>query len=200
MLPFIQPTLQTPRLTLRPFQASDAPEVQQQAGAWEIADTTLLIPHPYPLHMAEKWIASRAPEWETRQSACFAIVLRETKELCGAIGMSFMLEYARAEIGYWISVPHWGKGYGTEATREAVRFGFEQMRLNKICAHHFARNPASGRILRKIGMSHEGCLRQHVCRWSGFEDLECYGILRSEWEAGQRNASNPQHETPPRSD
>ena len=55
------------------------------------------------------------------------------------------------------------------------------MGLNRIYAHHFVRNPASGRVMQKLGMTHEGRLRQHVRKWDAFEDLELYGILKSQW-------------------
>ena len=178
-----QPTLRTARLLLRPFALDDASEVQRLAGAREVAATTLLIPHPYENGIAEQWIATLGPKWEQKESAVFANVIRETQQLCGAIGLKLDAVHATAEMGYWVGVPFWGRGYCTEAAREMVRFGFQQLGLNRIHAHHFARNPASGRVLQKLGMRHEGCLRQHVRRWGRFEDLECYGILRSEWAA-----------------
>jgi len=131
--------------------------------------------------MAEQWISTHAAEWEKGQSAVFAIVVREANELCGAIGLKMDLPQARAELGYWMGVPFWGRGYCSEAAREMVRFGFEQLGLNRIHAHHFSRNPASGRVLQKAGLRYEGCLRQHVRRWNQFEDLECYGVLRAQW-------------------
>ncbi|MCI0540484.1 MAG: GNAT family N-acetyltransferase [Verrucomicrobiales bacterium] len=193
MIAWPQPTLQTDRLILRPFRISDASAVQRMAGAWEIADTTLLIPHPYLEGLAEKWIASHATDWQEGRSAAFGITLRETNELCGAIGLALAPQYARAELGYWIGVAFWNRGYCSEAVREVIRFGFEHLGLNRIYAHHFSRNPASGRVLRKSGMSYEGCLRQHVRRWERFEDLECYGILRGEWvpSSGDRESTGP---------
>ena len=89
----------------------------------------------------------------------------------------------RAELGYWIGKPYWGQGYCTEAARATLDFGFEQLGLNRIFAHHFARNPASGRVMQKIGMTREGRLRQHVKKWDAFEDLELYGILKDHWAA-----------------
>ena len=50
---------------------------------------------------------------------------------------------------------------------------------------HFRRNPASGRVLQKIGMRYEGTLRQHLKKWDEYVDLECYGILRSEFTASR---------------
>ena len=177
----LQRTLQTPRLLLRPFELKDAPEVKQLAGAWEVAATTLLIPHPYLDGMAEEWIKLCFEHWEQKQAANFAIVLRETNRLCGAIGLKLAMAHFTGELGYWIGVPFWGRGYCTEAATEVVRFGFEELGLNRIHAHHFARNRASGRIMQKLGMRHEGCWRQHVRRWDCFQDLECYGLLRDEW-------------------
>ena len=91
-------------------------------------------------------------------------------------------QHSHAELGYWIGVPYWGKGYATEAAKAVVRYGFEQIKLNRIFAHHFKPNPASGKVLRKIGMKYEGCMRQHVRKWDEFVDLELYAILREEWK------------------
>ncbi|MBU2608357.1 MAG: GNAT family N-acetyltransferase, partial [Chloroflexi bacterium] len=60
-------------------------------------------------------------------------------------------------------------------------YGFEVLGLNRIHARHFTRNPASGRVMQKIGMTHEGSLRQHIKKWGQLEGLEVCGILRSEY-------------------
>ena len=78
------------------------------------------------------------------------------RELCGAVGLQIADAHRHAELGYWIGVPFWGKGYATEAASAAVAFGFDMLRLNRIYAHHFAGNTASQRVLEKIGMRHEG--------------------------------------------
>jgi RimJ/RimL family protein N-acetyltransferase len=180
-----QPTLSGPRIVLRPFSLQDAPAVQALAGAPEVASTTLTIPHPYGDGVAEAWIRMHAESYATGALASFAIVAAATRELIGAIGLTISVAHARAELGYWVGVPFWNQGYATEAGAMIVRFGFERLGLNRIHAQHFVRNPASGRVLRKLGMRHEGCLRQHVRRWGSFEDVEQYGILAREWrEAG----------------
>ena len=72
-----------------------------------------------------------------------------------------------------------------------MRYGFEQLNLNRIFATYFAANTASGRILKKLGMCYEGCQRQHFRKWDEFVDLELYGMLRTEWQiskgAGEYN-------------
>jgi RimJ/RimL family protein N-acetyltransferase len=87
-----------------------------------------------------------------------------------------------AELGYWIGLPHWGNGYATEAATEVLRYGFEDLQLHRIFASHFAHNPASGGILKKLGMHYEGCQRQHLRKWDQFVDSELYGLLRQEWD------------------
>lgn len=177
----VQPTLSGPRLLLRPFDAQDGPAVQALAGAAEVASTTLTIPHPYEDGVAEAWIQTHAPAYAAGTLASFAVVEAATRALVGAMGLTIKAPHARAELGYWIGVPYWNRGYATEAAAVVVRFGFEQLGLNRVYAQHYVRNPASGRVLRKVGMRYEGRLRQHVRRWESFEDLEQYGILAAEW-------------------
>jgi RimJ/RimL family protein N-acetyltransferase len=176
-----QPTLDTPRLVLRPFEPSDALDVQRLAGDWAIADTTLLIPHPYEDGVAEQWISTHRPGFEAGKSATFAIVLRRSGELVGAVGLAIRAEVDRAELGYWVGKPYWKQGYCTEASQAVVDFGFSALGLNRIYAGHFARNPASGRVMQKLGMTLEGTLRQHDKARGRYEDLVIYGVLRSEW-------------------
>jgi ribosomal-protein-alanine N-acetyltransferase len=184
------PTLKTARLILRPFATSDAPRVQQLAGAREIADTTATIPHPYPDGLAEEWIGKHAENFDSGKAVNLAITLAETGELVGAISlMGISRDHARAELGYWIGVPYWNRGYCTEAAAAVVAYGFAELGLNRITSHYFVRNPASGRVLEKIGMVHEGLLRQHLRRWDRFEDCVACAILRSEFRRAEPNAS-----------
>jgi ribosomal-protein-alanine N-acetyltransferase len=182
-----QPVLETERLRLRPFALSDAPAVKTLAGAREIAATTLTVPHPYEDGMAEAWIETHGPAYEADRGAAFAITLKPTGELLGAISLAIDRPHARAELGYWIGLPFWNQGYATEAAQAVLRFGFEELELNRIFAVHMVRNPASGRVMQKCGMRHEGRLRQHINKWGMFEDLDVYGILAEEWR--QQNES-----------
>lgn len=162
--------MKTERLTLRPLTLADAPAVQTLAGAYEVALNTLLIPHPYPEGAAEEWISKNDPH-------TFAI---DDGQLVGAIGL-VMKGDEMAELGYWIGVPFWNRGYASEAAREMLRYGFEECGLHRIFAGHYARNPASGRVMQKAGMTFEGTLRHHVKKWGEFLDISFYGILRDEW-------------------
>ncbi|NLT72630.1 MAG: GNAT family N-acetyltransferase [Chloroflexi bacterium] len=176
------PTLTTARLVLRPFSPGDAPSVRELAGAYEVAAYTLSMPHPYPEGAAEAWIAGHDAAWEEGREGTWAITCRPEGNLMGAISLRQNAQHRHAEIGYWITVPQWNKGFMTEAAQAVVDFGFAEMGLMRIYATHCARNPASGRVMQKIGMSREGVLRQHVLRWGVPQDLVYYGILREEWQ------------------
>ena len=86
-----------------------------------------------------------------------------------------------AELGYWIGKPFWGKGYATEAARSLIDFGFTVLGLNRIAARHFARNPASGRVMQKVGMLQTGVDRQAGQKWDRYEDFVLYEIQRDVW-------------------
>jgi ribosomal-protein-alanine N-acetyltransferase len=175
-----QPTLETERLTLRPFVEADAGDVERLAGAREIAEGTLAIPHPYPKGGGAMWIGTHADGWASGKQANFAIVERATGALVGAIGVVVVPEHAHAELGYWIGVESWNRGYATEAARATLTFAFESLGLHRIEARHFMRNPASGRVMQKIGMRLEGVNRGAVRRFGRFEDLAVYGILATD--------------------
>jgi ribosomal-protein-alanine N-acetyltransferase len=184
------PALQTERLTLRGLLLSDAAVVTRLAGDRKIAYNTLLIPHPYEQEVAERWIVERQVEFQKGSALTFAVILTKSREWCGAIGLGINRLHSHAELGYWIGVPFWNRGYCSEAASAVVDYGFEVLRLNRIWAAFFSRNHASGRVLEKVGMTHEGCLRGHILKWGEYLDVEQYGILRSEWERTQRSGSS----------
>lgn len=174
--------LHTPRLLLRPFALTDAPAVQRLAGEREIAANTLTIPHPYPDGAAEQWIASHAEMREKDEANVFALILRTSAELVGTCGLHVRQAGATAEIGYWIGRPFWGQGYATEAARAVMTYGFDVLGYHRLYAMAFSRNPASSRVLEKLGMRWEGRLRQHIEKWGVFEDAEVWGVLTGELE------------------
>lgn len=175
-----QPTLETVRLVLRPFRTADADRVQRLAGDRAVADTTLNIPYPYEDGLAEKWISNHRDWFEQNEQAIFAVTLRTDGLLIGAVGLRIDREDDRAELGYWLGRPYWGHGYCTEAVQSLIAFGFGPLALNRIEAHHFVRNPASGRVMQKVGMTREGRLRQFAKKWDAYEDVDLYAILRSD--------------------
>ncbi len=104
-----QPPIETARLQLRPFELSDAAEVQRLAGEREIADTTSNIPHPYDDGMAEEWIATHQPELSEGKAVTYAIVRADSGQLVGAIGLTIDPALQEAELGYWVGKPYWSQ-------------------------------------------------------------------------------------------
>lgn len=184
-LPLPQPTLRTNRLILRPLTLADSADVQRLAGEREVASTTRLIPHPYPDGLAESWISTLDGKYASGELVTFAICSPED-QLMGSIRLSLSVVDQHAEMGYWIGTAFWNNGYCTEAAACMLEYGFESLKLSRIYANYMARNPASGRVLAKLGMSQEGVLRKHRFKWDQFEDLVVCGILREEYDALQK--------------
>ena len=177
-----RPSLATERLLLRPFSLSDANDVQRLAGDRAIADTTINIPHPYEDGMAEEWIGKHQETFDQGKGVTFAITTKANGALVGAISLMSVSAGHQAEMGYWVGKPYWNEGFCTEAANAVLRYAFEQMGLVRVHAIHFSRNSASGRVMQKVGMKHEGRRAHHVRKWGVFEDLDLYGILREDWE------------------
>jgi ribosomal-protein-alanine N-acetyltransferase len=173
----MHPTLETTRLILRPYAEADIADLVLLAGAREVAATTGRIAHPYTEQNAREFLVlAHEPD-----KIWLVITLRSDGRQIGGVGLRVDRELQHAELGYWLGVPYWGQGYATEAAREMLRYGFEELNLHRVFASYFKHNPVSGRILTKVGMRHEGCQRQHFRKWDQFVDLELYGILREEW-------------------
>lgn len=173
-------TMQTQRLVLRKITLEDAPRVQELVSVPEVAAGTIAIPYPYPDGGAEVWILSMIGHEKNSLSRSWAIDFG--KELVGAISLSVDEENMIAEIHYWLGVPYWGKGIMSEAGLAVVKYGFEELGLEKIYGRYFVSNPASGRVLQKIGMTYEGHLRKHVMKGRISRDLMQYSIIKSEFE------------------
>jgi [ribosomal protein S5]-alanine N-acetyltransferase len=173
--------LETARLGLRSYSADDIAELVPLINQPEVAATTLRIPHPYTEDDAKGFLTLL----EDPDRLWLAITLRSDGHQIGGVGLTLSRQHQQAELGYWLGPQHWGQGYATEAAREMLRYGFEELCLHRIFASHFKQNSASGHILQKLGMRYEGCQREHICKWGRFVDSELYGILRQEWENGE---------------
>lgn len=177
-MPAIVPRiLETRSLRLRQFTLGDAPVVQRLADDPEIARWTF-IPHPYEDGIAEDWISSHAKELDQGTGVTFAVTLKPDLQLVGAIAlMKVNAQHRNAELGYWVAREHQGNGYATEAGRAALDFGFKDMDLHRIHCFHFAGNNRSGRVMRKLGMTVEGRMKDYILRNGRYLDAVLYGII-----------------------
>lgn len=175
-----QPTLNTARLCLRPLVAADAATMERLAGDPRVAATTINIPHPYPAGGGAAFIAAQADAWRADASATWAI--EHDGVFIGCVGLRMTRLHRRARLGYWIDPAEWNRGYATEAARPVVEWAFADG-FERVEADHLVINPASGRVMQKIGMRREGRLRSfYLQRGDRFVDVELYAILRDERE------------------
>jgi len=158
--------VKTERLTLRPLRASDAEAVTALAGDADVARMTSRIPHPYDLAQAGEWIAQIPQSGEV----VFAAVHQGA--LIGCVG--YMPEDdSCAEFGYWIGKPRWNRGFATEAARAVAAHAFGTSEIHTLVVGHFKDNPASARVLQKLGFTRtEEGLWQCVARG---ENVPCIG-------------------------
>lgn len=143
----------TPRLLLRPGWIEDAPALAAAIADRAIVTKLETAPWPYELHHAEQFLA-RASDPRLPNMLIFART-RRAPRLIGGIGLKPAGDDA-AELGYWIARPYWGLGFATEAGQAVVRMAQESLRLQKLVAGHFVDNPASGRVLAKLGFKPTG--------------------------------------------
>jgi RimJ/RimL family protein N-acetyltransferase len=178
----LQETIYTERLVLRPFTLADARQVKALAGERQIYETTLFVPYPYEDGMAESWISTHQAGFYEGRGVVFAICLA-SGALMGAIALNKAGLFNSAELGYWIGVAYWNRGYCTEAAKAVLEYGFNVLRYHKISARHFVGNNSSGRVMEKIGMRHEGLLQDDVMKDGKYISVELYGIVNAR-EAG----------------
>ncbi|GGB17522.1 N-acetyltransferase [Sphingomonas metalli] len=138
----------TERLMLRPAWPEDAAALATAIGHAAVLRMLSRVPFPYDIKDAADWIAGpcdlHAPRFviETLEQA--------TPRLIGGIGLSDP-DAGTANLGYWLTPEAWGRGYATEAARAVVEIARHALPLTRLTARHFADNPASGRVLRKLG-------------------------------------------------
>lgn len=181
------PQIDTRRLRLRKASMHDVGDFYAYASDPEVAATTT-------------WAAHRSLE-DTRQalkqivdsynsphsSARWAIEHRDTRAMIGTVGLSnWSPQHSRADLGYALSRAFWGQGMMTEAVQAVMRFGFEQMLLNRIQAMCLPNNIASFRVMEKTGMHYEGLLREHSVIKGVHQSLLLYAVVRTDWLEMQR--------------
>ncbi len=175
------PTLTTERLLLRSFVLEDSLDVQRLVGERDVAATTCAIPHPYKEGVAEAWIGSHDKALKNGSGIVFAITLKDSHEfdesiLIGAIDIRIDKAEKIGELGYWIGKPYWGCGYCTEAAKVILAYSFDVLELRSVQAFYFKDNPASGRVLQKIGMQFEAEYPRAAEKWGVLVDLVKYSI------------------------
>ena len=149
----VRPAIGTERLILRGVSHADAPAIAELANDLSVGGMTATLPYPYRPADAEAFVA-KAQRFDPRKDAVFAVEHRQFG-LVGMIGFHEK-EPRRAEVGYWLGRPFWGRGYATEALTAALRWVKFDWRRHVVWAGHFADNRASGQVLVKAGFLYTG--------------------------------------------
>lgn len=176
------PVLETLALRLAPVTAADAGWLQGVMAKPEVNSTTLIVPTPCPPDFARYWVQDSLAKDASGRARTFCLFEKEGGRPVGSVFLLLNPDHDHAELGYFVDPTSWGKGYGSEAAEAVVRFAFQTLGLNRVFAVHFSENIASGRVMQKAGMSHEGRRRQHIRKNGDFIDIEQYGVLKVEWE------------------
>jgi RimJ/RimL family protein N-acetyltransferase len=170
------PNLETERLVLRAPRLADVKAIARLVNDRRIAENTARIPHPYGAADAEQFIADA-----NRQDgeATFAIVLKgETIGICGVAPRE-----AAAELGYWVGVPYWNRGYATEAVRAVIDHAFGDLGHDALQANARVSNPASRRVLEKCGFQWTGVGLYRIRAIRSSAPLDRFRLDRGLWSS-----------------
>lgn len=170
----------TQRLSLKPFEKIEAARFSQLANDQQVQDLDFNVPLPFDEAHARKRIEDFISWWNAGSCLTFGLRSIKSRELIGGISISINRAHHYGELGYWLGHDYWGQGYATEAGQAMLRFSFETLKLDKVCAQSLPENEGSVQVLKKLGMVQEGVLRQHWIKHGSRRDLVQYGILRQD--------------------
>jgi len=177
--------LQTQRLTLRKPVMADAIAVTELANDRRIAENTRRLPHPYSQDDAEQFVGSLQDEAAT--DAVFLIELDYRP--IGMVGIDWR-EPDAPELGYWLGVAHWGRGFATEAVRAAIDYTFEEFAIDQLIAGARVANPASRNILEKCGFQWTGVQLHRFEAIGSSTPVDCFRLTRGVWSSLKNWASS----------
>jgi len=167
--------IKTERLTLRPIEIGDLKTIQNYSIDEEW--------HRYlDFHTNEsvKEFVTKAVNSPWKEHARFSILF--DNQMVGGVGLYIEMIEKRAEIGYSLSKDYWGLGIVPEAVARVIKYGFEEMELDKIFAQTDLRNVPSQAVMKKMNMKREGIFRKHAISQNKRRDIVYYSILKSEWK------------------
>lgn len=149
----------TQRLLLRPGWLEDAPALAAAIASENIAFSLARLPWPYTLADARAWLSRERGMTDPQMLICERT--DGAPRLVGGIGLHD--DGRDMELGYWIAPSRWGLGFATEAGRAVIDLARNSLRLDRLVAGHFLDNPASGRVLRKLGFRPTGKIEMRQC-------------------------------------
>ncbi|NNE43579.1 MAG: GNAT family N-acetyltransferase [Gemmatimonadetes bacterium] len=178
--------METDRLVLRSPRPGDLEAVHTAANDQRIL-RNLLLPKDQTRKLTRDYLRRARLDERRGTGYHFAVLPRGTTEIAGMVSLMERNEqHARAELGYWIAVPHWRKGYGREAVGKVLEYGFRTVKLRKIFATTVLTNDASAGLLQSVGFEHQGLLQKHAKVRGRWWDLNYWELLRETWQESRR--------------
>ena len=175
------PPLETERLLLRRLNMRDAQDVFDYSRDPEVA-RHVLWDAQRSIGDARAYLRYMIRRYRQNEPASWGIELKSTGKIIGTIGFMWIQDDNRAaEVGYSLARAQWGRGIMTEALEAVIEYGFRTLKLNRIEAIHELTNPASGAVMRKCGMVHEGTMREKLFNKGKYVDVDLYAILRKDF-------------------
>lgn len=176
------PQLETEKLILRKLDLHDAPNMFSYFSKDEVTEFYDLETFTSE-KQADELIKRFATRYEAKKQIRWAITLREVDQLIGTIGFhAIETEHWKAEIGYELHPTYWGKGIMSEVIAAVIRYGFNEMKLNRIEAFYDPKNFSSGRVLEKNGFKYEGTLKQRYFEKGKFVDAAIRAIIKEDYQ------------------
>jgi RimJ/RimL family protein N-acetyltransferase len=191
------PVLETERLTLRapcldslrcacPYRktgvhfsgtcANDAAAVAALVNDRRIAENTARIPHPYSIADAQAFFAHA----NRRDGELALLITLADGEIIGGCGLG-VLSGPDPEIGYWIGLPYWGRGYATEAARALIDHAFGTLGYERLLGGARVSNPASRRVLEKCGFQWTGVALTRIRALASSAPVDRFRLDRALW-------------------
>lgn len=175
------PTLRTDRLRLRPFEDDDAGELYALMSDAHVLRYWDSPPWTEPAR-AQTFIDRCRAMADDESGVRPAVERADDGAFLGWVTFTdWDPELRSAELGYVLTEAAWGRGYATEAARAVLTWAYDALPLNRVQSQADTRNPASARVLEKLGFVHEGTLRQDCVVDGVVSDSWVYGLLRSDW-------------------
>lgn len=188
--------LTTGRLILRRMEMSDAQDLFSYGQDREVARHVLWEAYRH-VSEARAYVRCMQRKYRMGEPASWCIELKGTGRVIGTIGyMWYQREHNSTEVGYSLARDQWNKGIMTEALERVIQYTFEDLHIHRIEAQHEVNNPASGRVMIKCGMKHEGRLRGRLMNKGRYVDVDLYAILKEEYRRPGGIWRAYQHETP----
>jgi RimJ/RimL family protein N-acetyltransferase len=173
--------LHTPRLLLRPLRDDDAEALFGIFSDAAVMRHWSSAPWTDPAQARQR-IAADAAGHAAGEHLALGIVRRDDGRLIGRCTLfDLWPSCRRAQVGYILEAPAWGRGFAAEAVRALLRHGFEALDLNRVEADIDPRNTASARLLQRLGFTREGLLRERWIVDGEVSDSEIHGLLRREF-------------------